>query len=198
VPSLRQRARDLGIPYSTYRSSLIRDGRHSSPSTIRDCKCGKDLTDSEQKAAETYGRYACRKCLRAAARRSDLKTLGTDEDSYDVLLKSQNGGCAICGTPVGHLSRYGTPCRLAVDHDHETGQIRGLLCGSCNRGLGFFGDSPTLLKAAILYLDRAFAIDRSQEAAQQAIIAKQQNGSEPESIGKLENRERAEVGHQAS
>jgi hypothetical protein len=55
--------------------------------------------------------------------------------------------CAICRQPER------TPGRaLAVDHDHATGEVRGLLCGNCNRGIGFLGDSAELLESAAGYL----------------------------------------------
>ena len=61
----------------------------------------------------------------------------------------QGGKCAICGTQyVLGLKR------LALDHCHETGRIRGLLCGSCNRGLGLFRDNPERLRKAIEYLGK--------------------------------------------
>jgi hypothetical protein len=65
---------------------------------------------------------------------------------YGVLLTEQNGVCAICsqGEPSGR--------NLTVDHDHKTGQVRGLLCHRCNVGIGFFADDPTRLQAAIAYL----------------------------------------------
>lgn len=69
------------------------------------------------------------------------------EDDYEFLFISQNGKCAICGTHQDTMER-----RLSVDHNHETGEVRGLLCSSCNLGLGAFLDSPALLKNAILYL----------------------------------------------
>ena len=67
---------------------------------------------------------------------------------YDQMLAAQGGGCAICGG----LSSDGR--RLAVDHDHATGVVRGLLCADCNRGLGIFDDDPECLQAAISYLYR--------------------------------------------
>lgn len=66
-------------------------------------------------------------------------------EEYERLLHKQGGSCAICDTTL-----FGK--KLAVDHDHETGAIRGLLCGNCNRGLGMFKDNPLYLKQAIKYL----------------------------------------------
>lgn len=65
---------------------------------------------------------------------------------YDRLLNLQGGGCAICGA-------FPTERSLAVDHDHDTGRIRGLLCMRCNTGIGHFEDSIPLLEAAIDYLE---------------------------------------------
>jgi len=67
-------------------------------------------------------------------------------DQYDAILKSQGGVCVIC------QQECNTGRRLAVDHSHETGSIRGLLCGNCNKGLGMFKDSIKLLENAIKYL----------------------------------------------
>jgi len=65
---------------------------------------------------------------------------------YDEILDRQDGVCAICGKVCA------TGNRLAVDHNHETGKIRGLLCRSCNQALGAFLDDPDLLMAAVAYL----------------------------------------------
>ena len=62
----------------------------------------------------------------------------------------QNGVCKICKLPPNHNSNH-----LCVDHDHETGEVRALLCDLCNRGLGYFKDDPRLLKLGAEYL-RAF------------------------------------------
>lgn len=73
------------------------------------------------------------------------RTYGMTMDEYDEMLAAQGGGCAICGgqCPTGR--------RLAVDHDHETGENRGLLCSKCNGGFGYFSEDPGRLMAAIEY-----------------------------------------------
>lgn len=74
---------------------------------------------------------------------------------YEELAAAQGNVCAICGKPESKIDpRYGDPFPLAVDHDHVTSKIRGLLCMSHNRALGMFGDDPAILRAAAAYLDR--------------------------------------------
>jgi len=69
------------------------------------------------------------------------------------MLDKQDGACRICGlTEKAHVEQYG--CKLAIDHDHKDGSVRGLLCSRCNRGLGLFGDDPTLLIRAADYISR--------------------------------------------
>lgn len=85
-------------------------------------------------------------------RRSNLKKLyGITVEEYDALFEKQGGVCAICGEPETLVKR-GQLYRLAVDHDHETGAVRGLLCSSCNRGLGLFKDNPDVIARALEYL----------------------------------------------
>lgn len=76
-------------------------------------------------------------------------TYGIPAEMYDVLLAIQGGGCAICGA-----SPEIDGCRLAIDHDHDTGKIRALLCRKCNTGLGNFREDPDLLRRAVAYLER--------------------------------------------
>lgn len=67
---------------------------------------------------------------------------GLTPETYQQLLENHNRKCAIC------LSNQ----RLCVDHDHKTGAVRGVLCSTCNAGIGSLRDSPTLLSRAIDYL----------------------------------------------
>ena len=78
---------------------------------------------------------------------------GLTAQNYDALLESQEGRCAICGTK--DFSRSGVNTHAYVDHDHETGEVRGLLCFACNTGLGAFSDSPEIMLEAIAYLGQA-------------------------------------------
>lgn len=116
---------------------------------------------NETKSLESFEkhRHQCRSC-----RNTKRKTFGTrsgeglknyrlqnlygiDLDTYNKMLQEQNGVCKICkGEDNGP---WGT---LAVDHCHETGKVRGLLCAMCNKGLGQFKDNQELLKEAIEYL----------------------------------------------
>lgn len=76
-------------------------------------------------------------------------------EQYDAMLSSQNGGCAICGGQERRADpRTGQAYALAVDHDHETGRVRGLLCSNCNRALGWLNDDPDRLRSAASYLER--------------------------------------------
>lgn len=72
---------------------------------------------------------------------------GLSLEQYKQMLQAQNGVCKICkGLDNGPWNR------LAVDHCHTTGKVRGLLCAKCNKGLGQFCDNPQLLKQAAEYL----------------------------------------------
>lgn len=73
------------------------------------------------------------------------RTYGISREQYEQMVADQKGKCAIC-------RKFDN--KLHVDHCHTTGQIRGLLCGSCNRGLGLFRDDPAIMRRAITYAQR--------------------------------------------
>lgn len=80
--------------------------------------------------------------------RCRLKILGITEAEYNAMLEAQEHCCAICRTDKP-WTRSGA---WAVDHDHVTGKVRGLLCHSCNLGLGKFNDDAEILLAAAEYV----------------------------------------------
>lgn len=90
---------------------------------------------------------------REAFRRQE-REFGVSFEEYTAMHEAQDGLCAICHKPEIRKHQSGKVKTLAIDHDHQTGAIRDLLCSSCNNALGAFGDSPELLLAAIAYLKK--------------------------------------------
>jgi NAD(P)H-flavin reductase len=81
---------------------------------------------------------------------------GITPERYDEMVRSQNNQCAICGNvETAKHNRSNKIQKLAVDHCHSTGKVRGLLCQDCNRGLGKFHDDVVRLESAIIYLRQA-------------------------------------------
>lgn len=118
---------------------------------------------------KTGGNRWCKEC-RAAYRRewrrrnqeksrdqiyeqSIRRRFGIDLSTYQAMLEAQQGRCAICGQEETARNKDGTLRRLQIDHDHETNQIRALLCHGCNHGMGGFRDDIPRIKAAIRYLE---------------------------------------------
>lgn len=90
----------------------------------------------------------CKPCL--SIRRSEIK-VGVPAGFFDLTHGIQGGVCAICLGPPAEGDRGD---RLHVDHDHVTGEVRGLLCSHCNTALGKFRDDPARLRRAAEYLER--------------------------------------------
>ena len=79
------------------------------------------------------------------------RTYGITLSDYNDLLSVQNGVCALCGKAPKPDAKRNQKI-LHVDHKHDTGKVRGLLCSNCNRGLGMLGDDPVLLARASQYV----------------------------------------------
>ena len=116
-------------------------------------KCCKDLTEEEfykDKYSSRGYKWKCKVCYprrnSIQARRSQLKYLYniTPEDC-EFMFRAQQGLCKICHEPS--LAR-----NLDVDHNHTTGQVRGLLCNRCNKVIGLLEEDSDLLSKAIEYL----------------------------------------------
>ena len=69
---------------------------------------------------------------------------GSSREEYLALTEAQGGGCGICGC---------TDRKLVMDHNHKTGEVRGTLCQTCNKGIGLLQDSPSIVRAALDYLE---------------------------------------------
>src|SRR5580692_3142676 len=136
-------------------------------------KCGKFFPFEEfgfrWSKLNRHARHTwCKACKRAQthlwvkrvgkkrARRTGIKAkYGITPAQYDQMVIDQKGACAICGcTEMPIDPRTNERYDLAIDHDHDTGKVRALLCPFCNNGLGCFKDNVQLLHAAISYLDR--------------------------------------------
>jgi len=126
------------------------------------CKKTKSLGDFHNDRRTPTGKTSsCKECASermkrwywdaSSARKQSIKegtlrrSFGISLDEYYRMLEDQKGFCVICGNK--DKTRY-----LAVDHNHETGEIRGLLCSQCNTGLGCFKDNLQLLTNAYDYL----------------------------------------------
>lgn len=97
-------------------------------------------------------RYQLTEKGRRAERNKTLKRkYGIGVAQYEQLLEAQGGVCAICHKPEETLF-HGKPRRLAVDHDHATNRVRGLLCHNCNRAIGLMRDDSERLAQAAVYL----------------------------------------------
>lgn len=82
-----------------------------------------------------------------------LRKYGVTREQYDAMVVEQGGLCDICGTDnPGKSSRSKRAARWSIDHNHATGEVRGLLCRGCNAALGLFNDDSDLLDAAAEYL----------------------------------------------
>ena len=108
---------------------------------------------SDKKAAQDREYYRKHRAQHGLSyRESELKRrFGITLHEYGQLMVKQGGKCAICGTDEGG-TRLGEVKALAVDHDHKTGRVRGLLCESCNQGIGKLKDDVEILQKAIDYL----------------------------------------------
>lgn len=106
-----------------------------------------------------------------------MKTYGVDYEWYESKLKEQNYKCAICGGEG--FSMKDTGVKLVVDHCHNEGNVRGLLCHNCNRGLGLFQDSMVNLKSAYKYLEGSTTIPKGSTPEQ---VEKPSPSSEGEDI----------------
>lgn len=109
----------------------------------------------------------CKKCdnIRRAAEKpvkeykrewNRIKKYDIDDNGFDLLWIIAEGKCNICGTLliIPENTRGQKLNAACIDHDHNTGNLRGLLCNGCNKGLGLFKDDPNILFKAIKWVTK--------------------------------------------
>ena len=110
-----------------------------------------------------FRRSHCRACETARKRKADKRTklkrqqenelrkYGLTPDVKEAMLTAQRHSCGICGTkkPGGRYNSWN------VDHCHDTGKVRGVLCWDCNVGIGKLKDDANLLRRAIQWLEQS-------------------------------------------
>ena len=118
-------------------SSRAKDGKRSQ---CKDCE-----KIYEARRTRDYAAMARARCPDSVKDNHLRSRYGITLDDYNDMLQAQNGSCAIC--PATALEEV-----LCVDHNHDTGEVRALLCTTCNTMLGMAGDSADRLQAGIDYL----------------------------------------------
>ena len=118
------------------------------------CKRGHDPSLYVRMPSGVYVCLGCKRENGAKYRAENKKRIlfknrlgryGISAEEFETLWDKQNGACAVCGTSFND-NEY------RIDHDHDTGKVRGLLCVSCNAGIGLLKDSPKVLLNAVKYL----------------------------------------------
>lgn len=114
----------------------------------------------ECQAADNLQRYYVKGGYKNQAKRSrkhHLKRYQMSVEDYEAMLQKQKGKCAICGLEGSFRGGKSEEhhYRLFVDHCHDTGNVRGLLCHNCNAGLGHFRDNISLLEKAVRYINES-------------------------------------------
>ena len=143
VCTKRKAEKDVG---EFYRDSTKPDGRRP------DCK--KCLDNSQSKMGQLYKQTHRSEIALSAKNCIYKKKYGITLDQYNKMVAEQNGVCAICGQPENIKGTTINPRGLAVDHNHNTGKIRGLLCGRCNRAVGLIKDRWEIAQNMMYYLKR--------------------------------------------
>lgn len=137
------------------RGERLRTGPHE-PLTCT--YCGEKYVPKHLKGNAAFCSRACKEGDRKQSGRGRETYLqrkyGISHEDYERILAEQGGGCALCGVKPEELTMGKYRTYLHVDHCHDTGQVRGLLCPDHNLLLGRFGDSPKMFRRILAYLEK--------------------------------------------
>lgn len=148
-------------PSEFYANAAGRDGLRSDCKTCVAARRKKWYAENREREIERVtgwqrankDRYNAKQRRYRAANKERIRdqyvrrTFGITLADYERMLDEQDGGCAICGAPEPEGSS------LHVDHDHDTGEVRALLCFPCNNALGLLGDDPERVATLLEYLE---------------------------------------------
>ena len=131
------------------------NGRHCTSCGVFKLAIEYTLENDDRCIGGVAMRSKCKPCNEHVKWKSFIqRTYGiTAEDYYDML-SSQNGQCAVCKSEEVKNSRISSG-KLFIDHCHDTGKVRGLLCSKCNHAIGLLNDDVDLLRKAIDYLNKS-------------------------------------------
>lgn len=154
--TLGQPPKYIGYEDDLYKVTALTNDTTKSGGLIYDCECklcgGNHLRTSHQLGKKSRSRECpeYRSSNWSGFDREDAimqRTYGITMADFDALVEFQGGNCAVCFKPLEVLNR-----RANIDHCHETGEVRGILCTGCNTGIGHLGDNIEGLERALYYL----------------------------------------------
>jgi hypothetical protein len=141
---------DYYLKHAKYYLDYCRQYQRSHPDMVKQSnrKCRQKHLTARRESDKMYYRNHPTQERDKALRQKYNSSL----EEYNLLYQRQEGRCAICGGPSGPRKNFD------VDHNHQTNKVRGLLCITCNLGLGAFKDRPDLLQSASKYLEAHEAV----------------------------------------
>lgn len=150
-----RRTNDKRNDGSARRHFNCKDCRSSFSIVISPEEAKRPAVPSRRLLAKAAAEKRCSKCklvlpVEAFGLKKTVESHGLTLEQYEAMLAAQAGVCAICKCEQTTKRRY----RLSIDHCHETGVARGLLCELCNQGIGCLRDDPKILETALEYLRR--------------------------------------------
>ncbi len=141
---------EISQPLGEFHFSTTRSGTRRRYSWCRSCRCAHHVAWNKKLKTEPE-KFEKYKAKRRNGRM--FRRFGITVEQYNLMHDEQNGLCAICQQPETTVHNMANITQLlAIDHDHETGKVRGLLCRACNQGLGCFREDIGNLTRAIEYL----------------------------------------------
>ncbi len=125
--------------------------RNRGPGKCTLCDESKPLTEFYKNSSAASGyQWQCKACINAYSRALHLrKVYGMTVGDYERMLTAQGGGCAVCACAHSRRGKYS----FHVDHNHETGAVRALLCGGCNSALGHMHEDADRIRKLADYIE---------------------------------------------